>query len=103
MSGAPPAKTIRRLDLDRPSEATATDVALATANLLNGAAKLTVAFDASPQDRLIAHGLGRRPRGWIVSRVFTAPWDAFEVSSDDLYLTIRNVGAAAYSGEILVF
>lgn len=103
MSGAPPARTIRRLSLDAPSEAAATDTALATANVLNGASRLTVTFDASPQDRQIAHRLGRVPRGWIVSRARNGAAAVYELASDALYLTLRNTGVATSEIDLVVF
>ena len=103
MSGAPPAGSIRRLDFDRTAEAVASDTALATANLLNGASRVSVSFDASPQTRSIAHKLGRVPRGWIVTRQLFAPTLVREVSSDANYLTLENLGAASSAAELVVF
>ncbi len=103
MTGAPPARAIRRLSLDAPSEAAATDTALAVANVLNGASRLTVVFDNAPQDKQIAHRLGRVPRGWIVSGARNGPQQVYEIAKDAAYLTLRNIGVATSEIDLVIF
>lgn len=101
--GGNPPQTIRRLETTREAVAVVDDTTPAAGNVLNTGRALAVAFDASPQDRSLAHRLGRKPRGWIVTRQFDAPASVIEVSSDDRFLVLRNLGAAAYRAEILVY
>ena len=98
-----PSTAIRRLSRDVAAVAVAADTTPAAANVINGAVALSVAFTATPQTVQIAHKLGRKPRGWVVSRQFTAPFAAVEVSSDDRFLTLQNLGGPAYSAELLVY
>lgn len=101
--GGNPVTAIRRLSFEREAEAVASDTTPATANVINGALPASVTFTATPQTVSVAHKLGRKPRGWLVTRQFSAPFAAVEVSSDDRFLVLQNLGAPAYRAELLVY
>ena len=109
MSNAPrigisnPSTSVRRLDMSLEATSFASDVNPGTANVLNGAIAHSVTFTTTPQDVSVAHRLGRKPRGWLITRQFAAPAGIVEVSSDDRFLVLRNLGAPAYSAELLVY
>ena len=98
-----PSTAIRRLDRTAAALAVAADTTPAAANVINGAVTLSVSFTATPQTVQIAHKLGRKPRGWIVCRQFDAPFGAVEVSSDDRFLMLQNLGGPVYRAEIMVY
>lgn len=109
MSNAPrpgvsnPPTEIRRLDMSREGVATADDTAPAAGNPLNPSRVLVADIATSPQVLTLAHRLGRKPRGWIVSRALVAPVSLFEVSSDDRFLVLQSTGAAPSRVEVTVY
>lgn len=93
----------RRLDLSLAGVAATDDNARALSLPFVAGQQVDVEFTASPQTKQISTRLGRKPLGWLVTRVRGGVSALYETASDASTLTLVHTGGAAVSVSLWVY